>query len=174
MTAGAAITTTDSDQHHAERGLSPRRVRFWLVHFEELSTLADGGPGIRNLKEYLAREWARLQERPGICLCGPIDEQPALPAEYGGGTYGPASLHFPELRATLIQAADALPLPWRATRDVFDMQGRADVWAARLATRRLHDALRAVDRDIEPPGSAFVVVQRMALSTGWEPRQEVA
>lgn len=172
MTAGTAIYA--ATPAHQERGLSPRRVRFWIAHWQELETLADGGPGIRNLREYLAREWVLLQDRPGICLCGPTDQQTARPATFAGSGFGPASLHFPELRAQLVQAGDALPLPWRATRAVFDAQGRSDVWAARLATRRLHDALRPVDREIEPQGSPIVVTERMARSTGWAPRREVA
>lgn len=174
MTAGTATLAEYVERQ--ERGLSPRRVRFWLAHWQELETLADGGPGTRNLREYLAREWVLLQERPGICLCGPTDQEVPRPAEYAAGGYGPSSLHFPELRATLVQAADALPLPWHATRAVFEQQQRISLWGARLAAYRLHYVTwpREQDREIEPPGSSIVVTERIARATGWQPRQRVA
>ena len=177
MATGVGMERATLEVPGVERGLSPRRVRFWLAHFQELDTLADGGPGTRNLREYLAREWVLLQERPGICLCGPTDQQTARPAGYSaGGGYGPSSLHFSGLRAQLVQAADALPLPWQATRAVFEAQGRADTWGARLAAYRAHYATwsREQDKEPEPHGSSIVVTERIAGATGWQPRGRVA
>jgi hypothetical protein len=85
---------SERDDLFTERGLSPRRVAFWLHHWQELRTLAETPGSSRDLREYVRREWVRLQERhPSIvCLCGPTDSEPQRPSAYaGGGTYGPSS-----------------------------------------------------------------------------------
>lgn len=174
MTAGTAVPMDAAILDPGERGMSPRRIRFWFAHWAELETLADGGIGGRNLREYLAREWALLQERAGICLCGPTDAVPALPAEYGGSGFGPAAPHFSELRASLVQAVDALPIHWRATRALFDLQGRAAVWGARLATHRTLGFQRPQDRLLEPDDGGHAAIEMLARSLGWRPRQDVA
>jgi hypothetical protein len=168
---------SERDDLFTERGLSPRRVAFWLHHWQELRTLAETPGSSRDLREYVRREWIRLQERhPSIvCLCGPTDSEPQRPSAYaGGGTYGPSSTFATDLHATLLEAADALPFPWRVTRVVFALQQRPgeydyikrfDLWR--------HDARRDHARDAlpEPQGTdeyaLRVAIERMAAHSGW-------
>jgi hypothetical protein len=172
-----------ADELFAERGLSPRRVSFYLAHWGELEAMAESPATSGSVREYLRREWVHLQDKhPSIaCICGPTDQEPLRPRGYGGSSgYGPAVSFASDLRVTLLNAADALPFPWRATRRVYLLQWRPGEWEhiKRFDLWR-HDARRDQRCDLQPePRGAEEYVDQlvhhmMARSTGWVRRPNV-
>lgn len=162
-----------ADDLFVDRGISPRRVHFWLLHWAELDALAVSPASAASLREYLRREWIHLQDRhPSIaCLCGPTDHEPPRAREQGASSaYGPASLSASLLKSDLEVAADALPLTWAATGRVYRLQStpenpRYAAWSERVIAYL--DAGGSRLAHPEPAGSQYVVRLLMARHTGW-------
>lgn len=152
---------------------SPRRIAFFLHHWDALRSVAEHPMGGRGELDALRREWTIINTTPtilGICACDRRQFYRSTPEEYvGGGAFGPSEMDVAILLADLEHAADALPLHWRATARVFARQGRTDIWGARLATHRFLGLPRRQDRLIEPTDADHRVLGLMALALGWRP-----
>lgn len=156
-------------------GYSPRRLRFYLVHWQSLVGIAEQPNGGRGELDALRREWELVNSDAtimGVCACERRGFYRSTPEEYGrGGGYRPEGAdNIAVLLADLEHAADALPIHWATTRVIFHAQLRADVWAARLATHRHLGMPRPQDRGIEPPDSDHRALGLLAQALGWQPR----
>jgi hypothetical protein len=164
---------SERDDLFTERGLSPRRVKFWLLHWGELEAMAESPSTRGSVREYLRREWIHLQDRhPSIaCICGPTDHEPIRAREQGGsGGYGPSSGGASIIKGDLELAADQLPVAWIATGRVFVAQSTPGNRRDRLWLRRRTLWLAAghlPSETPEPPGSDQTVRFMMARATGW-------
>jgi hypothetical protein len=163
---------------------SPRLVRFWLSHWEELTTLEEGGRGCQGLLGELSNEWTRLQagqgrpdERRRACLCssqavGSGTEAEATEATPGGGGQGDAAERARRLVADLELAADAQPCFWEATRRVYEAQGREGAYLFRREAARRMAARRPQDAWPEAAASDDRCMLLMAWALGWRPPAE--
>jgi hypothetical protein len=164
---------SDREELFTERGLSPRRVHFWLLHWPELEAMAESPSTSGSVREYLRREWIHLQDcHPSIaCICGPTDQEPPRAREQGGsGGYGPSSGGASIIKSDLEVAADQLPVAWIATGRVFVAQStpgnrRAFLWLRRRTLWLAAGHLQS--EQPEPPGSDHTVRFMMAGATGW-------
>lgn len=150
---------------------SPKLIRFWLLHWPVLSSLAERAPGARELEAKHLREWQLLADRPHFsCLCQQMNtDPPPAPTYRGSNGYAPAGHTASQIRADLEGAANALPVWWRATAMIFVYQERLIEWRARLARWTAAEG-SSMQSDPEPEkGSLFIVVERMARSLGWRP-----
>lgn len=157
-----------------EARYSPALIRFYLAHWEELQSLAEGTGGA--LGEYLRREWEIIQSRRSdlyrplaqrrkSCVC---DEQHTWSdSPRGGGGSGDAGGRTRRLLADLELAAEQAPAHWEATRRVFRQQQRDGQWEFRRDVARRTTPGRPRDRWPEPHGSDALVVSLMARSLGW-------
>lgn len=153
-------------------GYSPRRIRFYLAHWQALHSVALDPHGGRGELDALRREWELIQTTSsvsGVCLCERREYFRATPEEYTrAGGYRPEGADaIAVLLADVEHAADALPLHWVATRTIFSAQLRADVWAGRLATHRMLGMPRPQDRGIEPRDSEHRALGLLARALGW-------
>jgi hypothetical protein len=148
---------------------SPRRVEFWLAHWEELDTLVHSPKSAAHIAEHLNREWWLIQSRYASCICKELHDadtlavDPACAHMPGGGAA--RSMHtalciFSDLRL----AADELPPGWLATRQIWNQQMLPD----RLVDSRLQ-VWRAQRNGIErePVFARNVAIRRMAAKLGW-------
>lgn len=145
---------------------SPKRIEFWLAHYDELLELVFSGKTSAHIAEHLNREWFLLQSRLRHCLCKELHAVDSLAVDPGcthspsGGSYrqGPETALC--IMADLSRAAESLPATWLATQKIWDEQ-RLD--------RQRRDALRARTRILErePIWARSVAIRRMALELGW-------
>jgi hypothetical protein len=145
---------SERDDLFTERGLSPRRVKFWLLHWGELEAMAESPSTSGSVREYLRREWIHLQARE----------------QGGSGGYGPSSGGASIIKGDLELAADQLPVAWIATGRVFVAQSTPGNRRDRLWLRRRTLWLAAghlPSETPEPPGSDQTVRFMMARATGW-------
>lgn len=155
-------STTDA----FEPNYSPRKIEFWLAHFEELVTLVIDRKSSAHIAEHLNREWFLLQSRMRYCLCGELhdaDTRAVDPAcahmpSGGGHRNGPETALC--IYADLRRAADTLPSSWLATHKIWSEQ----MLSSREVDRRVRSR---PDREREPIFARSVAVRRMARELGW-------
>jgi hypothetical protein len=156
---------------------SPRHIRFLLVHWQALASIAIDPAAGRGELDALRREWELVNTDAtvmGVCACERRGFYRSTPAEYarGGGYRSEGAANVAVLLADLEHAADALPIHWRATAAIFHAQQRPAVWAARLATHRMLGMPRPQDRGIEPSDSGHRALGMMARTLGWRSDDE--
>lgn len=190
-TRGEPIVDADLFDEH----MSPLKIAFWLartalwddapdaeptpVHYQALRTAADGDSHSQNETTRLSYEWRLILSgrrdlfgRP--CLCRHAVKWPEAPP--GGGKRGDSRAALVGLIADLERAADALPIGWSATREIFEIQGRGKTYAIRAAANAIFP-LRLFDAEPEPkdergrPRSRGEAYRRMATALGWQPRE---
>jgi hypothetical protein len=182
MMAGTAVPMIEQDGDVFDGSYSPRRLRFYLAHYESLRAIAESPESARAEMDGLRREWtlvtywAERTARADVCYCADTNDGVSSPAERLGGpaAFGPPAHAAAVILADLQRATDALPIHWAATRALYELQGRADVWGARLAAHRQLGMRRPQDRLIEPFDSRRATIGLMARGLGWRPRREVA
>lgn len=153
---------------------SPKKIEFWLAHFEELITMVQSGKSSAHIAEHLNREWFLLQARLRYCLCQEVHNaemravDPACLHEPSGGTYrqGPETALC--ILADLRKAADALPPSWITTQKIWHEQM---VPARQIALRREQWRAKvkagAEYEEREPAFARTIAVRRMARDLGW-------
>jgi hypothetical protein len=143
---------------------SERYIRFLLLHWDVWASAGEYPAYARDAMQLARREWEHLREYPDLdCMCAELND--GISSREAFGARGPAGPRFPlllDVRVELAQALDALPLPWLATRRLYAVLGRDDVWAARLAQHRQMALPNPRDRLREPPSDP----QRPWLRTG--------
>lgn len=151
---------------------SPRKVEFWLHHWEELDTLVHSPKSSAHIAEHLNREWILLQVRLRTCLCQEahaVDSRAVDPAcahmPSGGGSFNAGSETVRCVMADLRRAADTLPPTWLSTRQIWVEQGLD----ARLIAQRVQRS-RYAPRVAEPAYSRWVAIRHMAMKLGWMPQ----
>jgi hypothetical protein len=148
---------------------SPKKIEFWLAHFEELVTLVQSGKSSAHIAEHLNREWFLLQARLRYCLCkeehdaDTLAVDPACTHSPSGGTFrqGPETALC--ILADLRRAADRLPPNWVATQRIWAEQ----FFDERLIARRRLVAHRVGAYEREPVFARTVAIRRMARELGW-------
>jgi hypothetical protein len=154
---------------------SPRRVEFWLAHFEELETLVRSPKSSAHVAEHLNREWVMLQVRLRFCLCQEahaVDSRAVDPAcqhePTGGGAYraGPETALC--VLSDLRHAAEHLPPGWLATRKIWWEELIPQKTIIQRVTDWRHQVRHGqayVER--EPAFARTIAVNRMANQLGW-------
>jgi hypothetical protein len=56
----------------------PKKIEFWLAHFEELVALVQDGKSSAHIAEHLNREWFLLQSRLRYCICKELHDADTL------------------------------------------------------------------------------------------------
>ena len=153
---------------------SPRRIEFWLAHWEELYALVTTPKSSAHNAEHLNREWMMLQPRLRFCLCAEahafdsMASDPACTHEPTGGSFRVGGETVLCVYSDLMKASDTLPPGWLATRKIWreqlisDRQIEQRVMKWRYAVRH-GDA----ENEREPVFSRPVAVNRMASSLWW-------
>lgn len=173
---------------------TPRRIRFFLLHFAALRGLAEWPAYARDTGQGLAREWRLLAEDSRWdhldCICHVLNDEPSLARFMGSSAHAATIPAGVATLADLLLAADRLPVRWAATRYVYDLQGDHDpeagrhdrlrAWEARLADARRRGFPRALDHLPEPwgdpalhplrTGGGAAAVRLMAATLGWRMR----
>ncbi len=109
------------------------------------------------------------------CLCDSMGDA-RLHAVGGFRGYGDSAADLIGLKVDLERAADILPLRWKATRRIFVVQMRGDIYRLRFGEMNAGRLLRAQDQDPEPyeVGGRYLghvsAYRRMAQLLGWRPR----
>lgn len=150
---------------------TPRKIEFWLDHWEELDAIAHTPKSAAHIAEHLAREWFMLQGRMKACLCKELHDvdvmavDPACSHEpSGGGAYRSTASSALCIVADLRSAADLLPPEWLATRTIWHQQGLGipEIGRKVRAWRNNH-----VGFEREPVFARSIAVRRMARQLGW-------
>lgn len=144
---------------------SPRKIEFWLAHWEELASLVNTPKSSAHIAAHLAEEWMHLQVRLRYCLCqeqhaaDTLAVDPACTHERSGGRYqgGPETALC--IHADLTAASGRLPARWLATRQIWAQQ----LTPQPVVMRRLQSA----KHEPEPLFARYVAVERMARYLGW-------
>lgn len=164
---GRARVSEPSTEDAFEPSYSPKKIDFWLAHFEELVTMVFDGKSSAHIAEHLQREWILLQSRMRSCLCGELHDadtravDPACAHMPQGGSYR----HGPEtalcIYADLRRAADLLPATWIVTHKIWTEQ--------MLPGKEIQlRASRSLAREREPIFARGVALRRMARELGWQ------
>jgi hypothetical protein len=148
---------------------SPKRVEFWLAHFEELVALVQDGKSSAHIAEHLNREWFLLQSRLRYCICKELHDadtlavDPACTHSPSGGSYrmGPETAVC--ILADLRKAASSLPPSWLVTHKIWQEQMMS---AREITVKRLEG--RRVASEREPIFARTVAVRRMARELGYQ------
>ena len=153
-----------------EPSYSPRKIEFWLAHWEELQTLVDTPRSAAHIAEHLNREWMMLQARNRYCLCHELHAIDSLAVDpacthspSGGGGYRRSSEAVLCIYADLHKASGELPAPWSATQRIwFDQRVPRSLVSQRVASWR-----KSKPTPPEPIFARTFAVMRMAESLGW-------
>jgi hypothetical protein len=145
---------------------SPRKVEFWLDHWEELDTLVESPKSAAHIAEHLNREWVMLQVRMKTCLCKELHASDAAAVDPGcrheptGGGFRTGTTTALCIVADLRHAADKLPPNWHATHKI---------WQSQMLPRTMIDQRSRVaeGREREPVFARYIAVKRMAGWLGW-------
>lgn len=146
---------------------TPKRIEFFLAHWEELLSMVFDGKSSAHIAEHLNREWMLLQSRMRYCLCGELhdaDTRAVDPACSHSPSVG-SHRHGPEtalcIYADLRRAADSLPASWLVSHRIWTEQCMPSKEIQRRAqTDR--------DREREPIFARSVAIRRMARELGWQ------
>lgn len=149
-----------------EPSYSPKKIEFFLAHWEELNSMVFDGKSSAHIAEHLNREWFLLQSRMRYCLCGELHDadtravDPACAHMPMGGSHrnGPETALC--IYADLRRAADALPPTWLVTHKIWSEQ----LLSPKEVEQRLS---RCAEREREPIFARSVAVRRMARELGW-------
>jgi len=145
---------------------SPKKIYFWLAHWEELYTLVHTPKSSAHIAEHLNREWELLLPRLRYCLCHElhaVDSRAVDPAcshePSGGGSYktGPETALC--IYADLIKASEQLPPAWSATQQIW-LEQMVPVMVIKSRAKR-------AERQREPAFARTLAVERMARYLGW-------
>lgn len=153
---------------------SPRKIEFWLAHWEELYSLVTTPKSSAHNAEHLNREWMLLQPRLRFCLCleaHAIDSMavdPGCTHEPTGGSFRVGGETVLCVYADLKRAASMLPPGWLSTHRIWREQMVSDA-EINLRVFTWRQAVRAGSAVVErePVFSRPVAVNRMATSLGW-------
>lgn len=145
----------------------PRKVEFWLEHWEELETLAYSPKASAHIAEHLNREWFLLQVRMKVCMCAEMADDPYCQVSPGGGDYRAGAETIRCVVADLAQAADKLPSNWFATHKIWQQMA--------MPMREIERRSRQYEtREREPLFARHIALRRMARALGWIPATEQA
>ena len=154
---------TDSDDLF-EVTYSPRKIRFFLAHAEEVEVMALYPRQSRDTAARQIWEWQQLQDRRGLdCMCSENAGPDYGEAPTGGGPLGSGSHRASLVQGDLETAALALPLNWEITRRICAVLGTLTLktWEKRYVQRHGFPARL----DLAPSISGASVL--MAKSLGW-------
>lgn len=154
---------------------SPKRIEFWLAHWEELDALVKTPKSSAHIAEHLNREWMLLQPRLRFCLCveqhatDSMSVNPACTHEpRGGGAYDSGPQAVLCVYADLMRAAEQLPVGWLATRKIWAQQMIHPEAVARRVQEWRRDVKLGLARDErEPIFARTEAIRRMARMLGW-------
>jgi hypothetical protein len=159
-----------------EPSYSPKKIEFWLSHWEELDTLVSSPKASAHIAEHLNREWFLLQGGWKVCLCKELHDRDMVdPAcartPSGGGGFLAGATTALCILADLRAAADVLPAHWMATRQIWRQQ-MLTVKAIQQRVDRWRHNRGHIER--EPGFARDIAVQRMAKVLGWKSERQIA
>lgn len=157
---------------------SPRKIEFWLRHWEELAGLVYSPKTSAHIAAHLADEWMHLQVRLLSCLCheqhlaDSLAVDPACQHQpSGGGGYRKSSETALCIYSDLMAASATLPAHWSATQRIWKEQGLTQrAIAGRCANAAGGWPNRTTYREPEPTFARHAAVERMAQVLGWSRR----
>lgn len=155
---------------------TPRKVEFWLDHWEELDVLMHSPKSSAHIAEHLAREWFLLEVRNKACLCKElhdVDSKASDPAcshtPSGGGSFQSKASTALCIVADLRQAADELPAVWTATRQIWQQQ-----MLSRLEILKRVQKAAGMKHEREPVFARSVAIRRIAAKLGYSTKSIAA
>jgi hypothetical protein len=158
-----------------EPSYSPKKVEFWLAHWEELDALVKTPKSSAHIAEHLNREWIMLAVRMRFCICQEqhtVDSMSVNPActhePSGGGAYDSGPQAVLCVYADLMRAAEELPPGWLATRRIWhDQMIHPMAIGRRVAEWRRDVKLGKARVEPEPVFPRAIAINRMAKWLGW-------
>ena len=152
----------------------PRKIEFWLAHWEELYALVLTPKSSAHNAEHLNREWMLLQPRLKYCLCQEAHAADSMASDPGctheptGGSYRVGGETVACVYADLMDASGKLPPGWLATRKIWREQLLGDQEINhRVLTWRIAVKYHGMAVEPEPWFARSEAINRMARSLGW-------